>query len=216
MKTAAATLLAIAALTAGAIPALGQDEETELPPTIMSNTEFCSMMAIDVATCEGILAGMVTARILPEAFAGMLATDSSEEATEDQATTTGALGDTLVRDDLQITLKKADWKPDSSDAFYKPGKGNKYVSILVEYQALADGATYNITFWDATDKAGKRYEATVLGPITPDLKVGDLKAAETVEGWVTYEVPKSVNQLTFIESQVLKDDLSWTSKGQER
>ncbi len=122
------------------------------------------------------------------------------------------VGDTLARDDLELTLLKADWKPDISDSFYQPGKGQKYVSFLVRYVALEDGADYNIIFWDALDTSGKRYEAEVLGQIEPDLTVGDLAAGKKVQGWVTYEVPDDVNALQLIESQVLKDDLTWMSK----
>jgi len=42
--------------------------------------------------------------------------------------------------------------------------------------------------------------------------VGQLAAGKKVQGWVTYEVPQDVNQLEVIESQVLQDDLTWTSK----
>jgi len=212
MRTAAAALLAIAALIAGALPALAQDEETAPPLTVITNAEFCSLVSPGSLTCEEVITSMAAARILPEAFSGLIVTEPTDETTVDELGGSGGVGDTLARDDLEITLLRAGWNLDSSDAFYKPGKGRKYVSVLVRYEVVADGATYNIIFWDATDKAGKRYEATVLGPITPDLKVGDLKAGEAVQGWVTYEVPRDVNQLTLIESQVLEDDLAWTAK----
>ena len=137
--------------------------------------------------------------------------EPSAEASAAPAKEAG-VGDTLSRDDLELTLVKADWKPDISDSFYQPGEGQKYVSFLVRYEALEDGAEYNIIFWDAIDKSGTRYEAEVLGQIEPDLTVGQLAAGKKVQGWVTYEVPQDVNQLQVIESQVLKDDLSWTSK----
>ena len=145
---------------------------------------------------------------MAEALAAGAAADAIEEATAEPA----GLGDTLARADLEITLRKADWDPDLSDSFYKPARGQKYVSVLVRYEALADGADYNIIFWDALDKDGERYEATVLGPVEPDLTVGQLAAGESVEGWVTYEVPKAVSRLEIIESQVLEDDLVWSIK----
>lgn len=239
MKTSAAVLLATVALTALAVPAVAQDEGTGVPVTIITNAEFCALVSDDPVVCEGIISGMETARVVPASFAEVFdmasgtdvvaapsagasllpEADASAVATEEPTAepteapaAEGGVGDTLARDDVQITLLKADWKPDISDSFYQPGKGQKYVSFLVRYEALEDGARYNIINWDALDKAGTRFEAEVLGQITPDLKVGELARGKKVQGWVTYEVPQDVNQLQIIESQVLKDDLSWTSK----
>ena len=222
MKAIAATLLTIAAVTATAVPTLGQEEvsappaDAVLPLTVITNEEFCGTLSLDLLVCEGIITGMATARVVPEAFAELIAAEISAEPpvdTQDSAPAAdGDVGDTLGRDDLEITLLKADWKPDWSDAFFKPDTGNKYVSVLVEYRALEDGAYYDINSWDATDKAGTRYTATVLGPITPDLKVGNLVEGETMKGWVTFEVPKDVSQLRVIESQVLEDDLAWNTR----
>lgn len=222
MRAVAATLLTIAALAATAVPVVGQEEgsappaDAALPLTVITNEEFCTVLGVDALVCEGIITGMATARVVPEAFAGLvtaeLAGEPSTDTPEVEPAGDGSVGDTLARDDLEITLLKADWKPDWSDAFYKPGQGNKYVSVLVEYKALEDGAYYDINSWDATDKAGTRYTATVLGPITPDLKVGNLAAGKTIKGWVTFEVPRDVNQLRVIESQVLKPDLAWNTK----
>ncbi len=236
MRLTAATLLAISALAATALPALGQEEEATLPVTVITNAEFCALVSQDPVVCEGILTGMTTARVVPEAFANLVVTEVAVEApsAEPGAAASGApvaeatiepsaeataapakeagVGDTLSRDDLELTLLKADWRPDISDSFYQPGEGQKYVSFLVRYEALEDGAEYNIIFWDAIDKAGTRYEAEVLGQIEPDLTVGQLASGKKVQGWVTYEVPQDVNQLQVIETQVLNDDLSWTSK----
>jgi hypothetical protein len=242
MKAVTATLLTVTALAAMSLPAFAQDEETAGPVTVITNADFCALVSQDPVACEGILTGMTTARVVPEAFAGLVGSEmpgadaspaaslapaagesaaplmeESPEATEgpvEEATAApvAGVGDTLARDDLELTLLKADWKPDISDSFYKPGKGQKYVSFLVRYEAIEDGADYNITFWDALDASGKRYEAEVLGQIEPDLTVGDLAAGKKVQGWVTYEVPAGVNGLQLIESQVLKDDLTWSVK----
>jgi hypothetical protein len=239
MRLTAATLLAISALAATALPALGQEEEATLPVTVITNAEFCDLLSEDPVVCESIITGMGSAGIVPEAFANLIVAgvavespsaepgadasgapvaeptvEPSAEASEASAApaTEARVGDTLSRDDLELTLLKADWKPDISDSFYQPGEGQKYVSFLVRYEALEDGAEYNIIFWDAIDKSGARYEAEVLGQIEPDLTVGQLAAGKKVQGWVTYEVPQDVNQLQVIESQVLQDDLTWSSR----
>ena len=242
MKAVTATFLTVTALAAMSLPAFAQDEESGLPVTVITNAEFCALVSQDPVACEGILTGMTTARVVPEAFAALVGgelpgadasaapslapaagesaaplAEESPEATDapaEAATTApvAGVGDTLARDDLELTLLKADWKPDISDSFYQPDKGKKYVSFLVRYEAIEDGADYNIIFWDALDASGKRYEAQVLGQIEPDLTVGDLAAGKKVQGWVTYEVPAGVNELQLIESQVLKDDLTWSVK----
>lgn len=237
MRLAPTALLATVALASLAVPAVAQDEGTDVPITVITNAEFCALVSDDPVVCEGIISGMETARVVPESFAEIFdmasgtdvaadpsaeasllpGADASAEPTEEPAAEAteapaaeAGVGDALARDDLEITLLKADWKPDISDSFYQPGKGRKYVSFLVRYEALEDGADYNITFWDALDPSGKRYEAEVLGQIEPDLTVGDLAAGKKVQGWVTYEVPNDVNALQLIESQVLKDDLTWS------
>jgi hypothetical protein len=239
MRLATTALLATVALAALAVPAVAQDEGTEVPVTIITNAEFCALVSDDPVVCEGIISGMETARVVPQSFAEVFdmasgtdvvaepsaeasllpGAEASVEPTEDPAAEAteappveAGVGDALARDDLEITLLKADWKPDISDSFYQPGKGAKYVSFLVRYEALEGGARYNIINWDAVDADGTRYEAEVLGQITPDLKVGELAKGDKIQGWVTYEVHKDVNQLQVIESQVLKDDLVWTSK----
>jgi hypothetical protein len=183
---------------------------------VITNEQFCALLTDDLVGCEGIIEGMASTNIVPEAWADLLATDfvtTDPNVVPDidrpEEIPDGEVGDTQVRDDLEITLVRADWRPDLSDVFFKPKGGNKYVSVLVEYNALEDGATYNIIFWDAEDTEGNRYEATVLGPITPDLKVGSLAQGEGVRGWVTFEVPRDVNDLRVIESQVLKPDVAW-------
>jgi len=240
MRIIASTLLTVAALAAAALPVAAQDDDSALPVSVITNAEFCALVSQDPVVCEGILTGMTAARVVPEAFASLGSAEVAVEApsAEPGAGASGApvaepvaepsvepsaeasavpakeagVGDTLSRDDLELTLLKADWTPDISDSFYQPGEGQKYVSFLVRYKALEDGAEYNIIFWDASDKAGIRYEAEVLGQIEPDLTVGQLAASKKVQGWVTYEVPQDVNQLEVIESQVLQDDLTWTSK----
>lgn len=239
MRLAPTALLATVALASLAVPAVAQDEGTDVPITVITNAEFCALVSDDSVVCEGIISGMETARVVPESFAEIFdmasgtdvaadpsaeasllpGADASAEPTEEPAAEAteapaaeAGVGDALARDDLEITLLKADWKPDISDSFYQPGKGAKYVSFLVRYEATEGGARYNITNWDAVDAEGTRYEAEVLGQITPDLKVGELAKGKKEQGWVTYEVPQDVNQLQIIESQVLKDDLVWTSK----
>jgi hypothetical protein len=214
VKTTRSLSLSVAATALLALPTLAQVLEPP-PLTSIPDSQFCALVTDDIVTCQGVLTELGESNILPASFAAVAETlaasaaaDAVAEATQEPA----GLGDPQARGDVEITLVRADWDPDLSDSFYKPAKGKKYVSVRARYEALEDGATYNIIFWDALDKDGNRYEATVLGPVEPDLTVGDLAAGDSVEGWVTFEVPRAVSRLEIIESQVLEDDLVWSIK----
>jgi hypothetical protein len=214
VKTIKCICLALSAAAVLALPAVAQEVE---PPALTSipDEQFCALVTDDPVTCQAVLTELGESNILPASFAAVaeaLAAASATAAVEEATQEPAGLGDAQARDDLEITLVKADWDPDLSGSFYKPAKGKKYVSVLARYEALEDGAAYNIIFWDALDKDGNRYEATVLGPVEPDLTVGDLASGDSVEGWVTYEVPKAVSRLEVIESQVIEDDLVWSIK----
>ena len=174
MKTIKGIGLSLSALAILALPAQGQ--ELEPPPlTSIPDEQFCGLVTDDLVTCQAVLTELGESNILPASFAAVaeaLAAAAAAEAVEAATQEPAGLGDTQARHDVEITLVKADWDPDLSDSFYKPARGKKYVSVLVRYKALEDGAAYNIIFWDALDRDGKRYEATVLGPVEPDLTVG--------------------------------------------
>jgi len=141
MRIIVSTLLTVAALAAAALPVAAQDDDTSLPISVITNAEFCALVSQDPVVCEGILTGMTTARVVPEAFANLVSPGVAVEApsAEPGASASGAsvaeptveataeasaapakegvVGDTLSRDDLELTLLKADWKPDISDSF---------------------------------------------------------------------------------------------------
>lgn len=223
MRAHVATLLIAVALVAFAVPALGQAEEFEPAVTVLPDEEFCDLVSDDPPTCEAVLTGLARARVLPQAYALFLGIVTPEPSPEPSAGTSGPgpaddakVGDSQARENLELTLLKADWRPDLSDSFFKPAQGNKYVSVLVRYEALDDGANFNIIHWNAFDRDGTEYDASVLGQIKPDLKVGQLAAGEKVQGWVTFEVPDDVSQLEILETQPLLTDLSWTIERQPR
>ena len=78
MKAVTATLLTVTALAAMSLPAFAQDEETAAPVTRITNADFCALVSQDPVACEGILTGMTTARVLPEAFAAVYDAGSDE------------------------------------------------------------------------------------------------------------------------------------------
>ena len=72
MRIVASSLLTVAALAAAALPVAAQDDEAALPVTVITNAEFCDLLSEDPIVCEGIITGMATAGIVPEAFATLV------------------------------------------------------------------------------------------------------------------------------------------------
>ena len=106
------------------------------------------------------------------------------------AGTAAGLGDAQARDEVMITLLKADWKP-KTGRFAEPGKGNKHVAILVRYEAFEDDVFYSVGNWTAADADGFEYESTFTS-IEPSLGSGSLRAGKKTQGWVVFEVPKGL------------------------
>jgi len=80
MRIIASTLLTVAALAAAALPVAAQDDGSALPVSVITNAEFCALVSQDPVVCEGILTGMTTARIVPEAFANLVPEEVPVEA----------------------------------------------------------------------------------------------------------------------------------------
>jgi hypothetical protein len=72
----------------------------------------------------------------------------------------------------------------------RPAKGNIYIQALVNYTALADGATYNEFDWQVfcNDEAVDDFAFVSNGP-EPTLQSGTLPKGRKAKGWLVYEVP---------------------------
>ena len=220
MKVIVATLLTVMALAAMSVPVVAQGEEAAIPVTVIPNEQFCGLVSDDLTVCEQVLESMATAGLLPEAFASLVGVETPGDVPEDVATAEpsgdvvdvadAGVGDTLSREDVEITLVDEKWKPNTSKMFFKPDKGKMYVAVLVRYDAVEDGAFHNLIWWQATDEDGSSYDASVLAPVEPGLTPGQLEAGKSTQGWVTFEVPNDVQRLEIEESQPLKGALRWT------
>jgi hypothetical protein len=122
----------------------------------------------------------------------------------------GEVGDALPRGDVRVKLERLSWSPPSSDLLPGAATGKRFVSALVRYRALADGARYNVFDWYATDVTGARYPVMALSAKGPALLIGTLPAGGVVKGWVTFEIPEAMRDLRVIESQVGQPGLAWT------
>lgn len=117
------------------------------------------------------------------------------------------VGVTLARDDQTVTLAEVRW--DVKDAFgAKPQtKGDRYVAVRVEYEGIEDGTSYNPLLWSAVDLDGFAWNQSFAGMAPALQSSNDLPAGRKAQGWITFEVPKSVHALEIVESQ--SDYLRW-------
>jgi hypothetical protein len=101
--------------------------------------------------------------------------------------------DTLVWDDMEVTLVAAEPVRSSSD-YSTPEAGMRFVAFLVEYLAKEDEVSYNPLYWGLVGADGYSYDREIFGSKEPELDSGNnLKAGRKATGWLTFEVPKDVN-----------------------
>jgi hypothetical protein len=221
MKARFATILSTVALATLVAPVTAQDELTVPQVTTIPNAAFCALLGQDVASCEGVLTGLAAARMVPEAFAGLVGGlpvvgfpvvgfPLPLPLPVAGPTIEGDVGDVLSRGDARVRLARVNRTPDLSDALIEPAEGNTFVSAFVRYRALGLGARYSVLDWVATDESGARYPATPVAAVAPALVVGVLPAGGVAKGWVTFEVPRTAKALRFIESQVGLPGLAWS------
>ena len=96
-----------------------------------------------------------------------------------------------------ITVPKAErWKQGKDDA--KPEKGNAYVSVLIRIEAEAD-SDYSPYYATLRNAQGFNYDWLVFPRREPWLASGELAPGQSVQGWVTFEVPaKDLDGLTLV------------------
>ncbi|HEY3195104.1 MAG TPA: DUF4352 domain-containing protein [Candidatus Dormibacteraeota bacterium] len=96
---------------------------------------------------------------------------------------------------IHVVMKVETWK---GSTFIKPEKGNVFVAALVKIQAL-ETTTYNPFWYKVRGPDGFEYQPSIFGR---DPKLGSsntLQPGRTVQGWVTFEVPKAAaSKLTMI------------------
>jgi hypothetical protein len=116
------------------------------------------------------------------------------------------LGDTQPRGGGAVTLEEMHWSP--RNVRITSGLGNTLVAILVRYEAITDGIDYAPIHWRAIGDDGGSYEAQI--DYVPALGSGELAPGEEAEGWVTFEVPRSIQLLEALESRDDGEDLRWS------
>lgn len=208
MRKPIAVSLAAALLLPSSV-ALAQEADV----TVVPNDQFCNLVADDLEACEQALTTLASAGMLPEAFSGLVsqagaqAPEGVTEESEMPADGEFGVGDTQTTDDAAITLVEVEWGVDGG--LLDPDPGMQFVSILVSYEALANGAAYNAFFWGATDADGFSYDQSFFGGNEPSLDSGELREGRKAQGWLTFSVPEAVDWLEFSESKPFGDELYW-------
>ena len=106
----------------------------------------------------------------------------------------------------RVTAPKAErWRQGKQDA--KPAKGNVYVAVLVRIEAVSD-ADYSPYYTKVRDKDGFEYDWLVIPRKEPGLGSGELAPGDSVQGWVTFEVPSaSAGSLTLVYDSLFGEQI---------
>jgi hypothetical protein len=92
--------------------------------------------------------------------------------------------------DVKVSLLEASVYTDYNE-YFGPDEGFKFVSVLVEYEALVDGVSYNPLYWKLVDSESYGYDYYFMGkePILDSSNA--LKAGRKAKGWLTFQVPEA-------------------------
>ena len=90
--------------------------------------------------------------------------------------------------DMRVTLLEAVVYTDYNE-YFGPDEGFKYVSVLVEYEALVDDVSYNPLYWKVVDSQSYGYDYYFMGKEPALDSSNGLKAGRKAKGWLTFQVP---------------------------
>lgn len=90
--------------------------------------------------------------------------------------------------DMRVTLLEAVVYTDYNE-YFGPDEGFKYVSVLVEYEALVDDVSYNPLYWKVVDSQSYGYDYYFMGREPALDSSNGLKAGRKAKGWLTFQVP---------------------------
>jgi hypothetical protein len=94
----------------------------------------------------------------------------------------------LQWDDMKVTLLEAKVYTDYNE-YFGPDAGYKFVSVLVEFEALQDDVSYNPLYWKVVDSQSYGYDYYFMGKEPMLDSSNSLKAGRKAKGWLTFQVP---------------------------
>jgi hypothetical protein len=193
------SVLAAGVLLAVAAPAAAQEDVAQAAPDVAALEALCEANASN-APDKGLCLYVVHQLMLP----------GSDPGAGDHG-----LGDAQDRDGMMVKPLKVKWNVKLTNPYSMPGKGMKFVGVLVEYTAGEDEDSYLETSWSVSDDEASSYDQPNVGT-EPDLGYGRIRPGETVRGWVTFEVPRKAKWLELRYEQPLRDPLYWTIRDKKR
>jgi hypothetical protein len=159
-----------------------------------------SLLAIVMVAC-GDAATVVETDPTPTAEApGQSPASSNGDQPDNGGGGAAKVGDKIkLGDEQYFTVKEVDRWPGSD--FIRPDAGMKFVAVLTQIEGInPEGSSYNPFFFTLRDTDGFEYEFSAFSK-EPQLQSSNrLQAGEKVQGWVTFEVPKSTKQVVLIYS----------------
>jgi|GEM_PF-1833832 len=207
------SVLALGAALATALPAAAQ-EKVQVAPDLATLEALCEVNAAD-EDAERLCLYVVHEIMLS-------APDHEPEGAdlqtiEEPEPVVYGLGDAQDRDGVRIKPIKVDWSVPPLTSFDVPGKGLKYVGVLVQYRAGEEGASYDDGDWAVRDRKGFSYDRLVVSQARPALLSGDIEPDRTVRGWMTFEVPRNTRWLEVRQERLgVLDPLYWTVRDKKR
>jgi hypothetical protein len=123
--------------------------------------------------------------------------ESSASATTAAQAATYKVGQRVkVGDNQYFTVKVVKLWP--GNQFIKPAAGKRYLAVQVLIEGIAETSSYNPFFFSVKDADGFEYNFSAFAP-EPQLQSGnDLAAGDKVAGWVAFELPTTLKQVTLL------------------
>ena len=180
-------------LVVSSVPVAAQDDVAPAVPDPAALEALCAANALD-EDVERLCLGIVR-RILLRA-PGSEPEDVDAQATEEPEPVVYGLGDTQEREAVRLKPIKVDWNLRPLTSWDTPGKGKKFVAVLVQYKAGEKRARYSSWDWHVRDRKGFTYpQLSAGGSADPALLSGDIKPGRRARGWLEFEVPRNTRWL---------------------
>ncbi len=110
--------------------------------------------------------------------------------------------------DVKVSLLEASVYTDYNE-YFGPDEGFKFVSVLVEYEALVDGVSYNPLYWKLVDSESYGYDYYFIGKEPALDSSNALMAGRKAKGWLTFQVPEAETTFYLVLSDFTHDG-EWT------
>jgi hypothetical protein len=117
------------------------------------------------------------------------------------------MGDTVQAGGYLVTLNDFE-KADTYSKYYTPAAGDAFYAFNLTIESTKDtGVSVNQFYCKLRDSQGYEYKLAFTGKDPSLGSTNDLPTGQKRSGWVTFEVPRSANSLTFAY-----EPLSFSSK----